>query len=319
MNKQKLALMMLGSLFLTLGACSSSEHDMVDLSEDQEEIKTIRGEEPKVVMLPEKKDKEVQAEVKDVGSSEALVDQVVPSAVVKKKFHQSKVENALVGSAPQSLMAVRMIAPIPPIQPPGLITESYTPVTENGYLLTTNDPLSTFSIDVDTASYANVRRFLNQGQLPPVAAVRSEEMINYFHYDYPQPKFDNPFSVTTEIGPAPWNENHKLMRIGLKARDIDKKNLPPSNLVFLIDVSGSMASLNKLGLLKKSMNLLVDQLGASDRVAIVTYAGSDRVVLEPTAASEKVKIKRLSTIFAPVVRLMALRGLLLPMNWLHVV
>jgi len=122
--------------------------------------------------------------------------------------------------------------------------------------------------------------------------VRSEEMINYFHYDYPQPKFDNPFSVTTEIGPAPWNENHKLMRIGLKARDIDKKNLPPSNLVFLIDVSGSMASLNKLGLLKKSMNLLVDQLGASDRVAIVTYAGSDRVVLEPTAASEKVKIKK---------------------------
>jgi len=174
-------------------------------------------------------------------------------------------------------------------QPP-LNTESYTPVTESGFITTSNDPLSTFSIDVDTASYANIRRFINENRLPPVGAVRIEEMINYFSYDYPQPQ-KGPFSVTTEVGPSPWQPDYKLVRIGLQAKNINKKLLPPSNFVFLIDVSGSMRSANKLPLLKKSMHLLVDQLGKQDRVAIVVYAGSDRVVLQPTSADQKQLIK----------------------------
>lgn len=171
-----------------------------------------------------------------------------------------------------------------------LITESYTPVTENGFIQTTNDPLSTFSIDVDTASYANIRRFINQNRLPPVGAVRVEEMINYFSYDYPQPT-EGPFSVTTEVGPSPWQPDYKIVRIGLQAKNIDSKDLPPSNLVFLIDVSGSMHAATKLPLLKKSMHLLIDQLSGRDRVAIVVYAGSERVVLQPTGGDQKQRLK----------------------------
>ena len=122
-----------------------------------------------------------------------------------------------------------MITPPPDassVQPPAMNTESYTPVDENGYIATANDPLSTFSIDVDTASYANIRRFITGGALPPVGAVRIEEMVNYFSYSYPEPA-KGPFSVTTEVGPSPWRPEYKLVRIGLKARDIDKKDLPP--------------------------------------------------------------------------------------------
>ncbi|CAK8721478.1 von Willebrand factor type A domain-containing protein [Candidatus Electrothrix laxa] len=169
-------------------------------------------------------------------------------------------------------------------------TESYNALQENGFISTSNDPLSTFSIDVDTASYSNVRRFINEEKLPPKGAVRIEEMINYFSYDYPQPDAEHPFSVTTEVGPCPWNDSRKLIRIGLKAKDIDKKDLPPSNLVFLIDVSGSMSEQNKLPLLQKSMKMLVKQLGKNDRISIVVYAGHDQVVLPPTSGSEQQKI-----------------------------
>jgi len=169
-------------------------------------------------------------------------------------------------------------------------TESYNAVTENGFINTGNDPLSTFSIDVDTASYSNIRRFINQGSMPPVGAVRIEEMINYFPYDYPQPSGKHPFSVTTELGPCPWNDKHQLVRIGLKAKNIEKNDLPPSNLVFLIDVSGSMSSANKLPLLKQSMKMLVKQFNKDDRISIVVYAGNDSILLEPTAGSEQQKI-----------------------------
>ena len=168
--------------------------------------------------------------------------------------------------------------------------ESYNAEEENDFISTANDPLSTFSIDVDTASYSNVRRLLNSGQLPPKGAVRIEELINYFSYEYPQPDSKHPFSVTTELGPSPWNDSHKLVRIGLKAKDIDKKDLPPSNLVFLIDVSGSMSASNKLPLLQKSLKMLVSQMGANDRISLVVYAGNDHVVLSPTAGSEQQKI-----------------------------
>jgi len=171
-------------------------------------------------------------------------------------------------------------------------TEGYSAIHENGYKSVTKDPLSTFSIDVDKASYSNVRRFLNMGQMPPEDAVRIEEMINYFRYDYPEPTGDYPFSVYTEVGVCPWNTGHSLLHIGLKGKSIDKESLPPSNIVFLMDVSGSMDEPNKLPLLKSAFNLLVDELRPQDRVAIVVYAGAAGVVLESTPGSRKERIRQ---------------------------
>lgn len=178
---------------------------------------------------------------------------------------------------------------VPPYRNQEHNTESYNHETENRFINAVNDPLSTFSIDVDTASYANIRRFLNGGQQVPVGAIRLEEMINYFDYDYPQPG-SKPFTLAAEVGPCPWNENHKLVKIGLQAKNLPEDNLPPSNLVFLIDVSGSMQHPNKLPLLQQSMKLLVGELGKDDRLAIVVYAGSDRVVLPPTPGDKKEQI-----------------------------
>lgn len=174
--------------------------------------------------------------------------------------------------------------------PPPFDRESYNALTENPLVATLNDPLSTFSIDVDTASYSNVRRLLTSGALPPPGAVRIEEMINYFSYSYPEPS-NGPIAIATELGPCPWRPENKLIRIGLKAKDLNPEKIPPSNLVFLIDVSGSMNQANKLPLLQQSMTMLVDQLTARDRIAIVVYAGSDRVVLPPTAGDKIADIK----------------------------
>lgn len=169
-------------------------------------------------------------------------------------------------------------------------TESYSPITENEFKSVKNDPLSTFAVDVDAASYSNMRRFLMNGNLPEKDAIRVEELINYFEYDYPNPKGENPFSITTEIGDCPWNKQNKLVHIGLQGERIDMKDLPPNNLVFLLDVSGSMNSANKLPLLKKSMKMLVNELGDRDRIAIVVYAGAAGEVLPSTPASDKTKI-----------------------------
>ncbi|WP_439184017.1 YfbK domain-containing protein [Carboxylicivirga taeanensis] len=169
-------------------------------------------------------------------------------------------------------------------------TENYASINENGYKQVTQQPLSTFSVDVDRAAYANVRRFLNNGQLPPHDAVRIEEMINYFDYAYAAPVNEEPFAVHSELAVCPWNAEHHLLKIGLKGRAIEKHNLPPSNLVFLIDVSGSMNSPNKLPLLKSSFRLLVNELRPEDHVAIVVYAGAAGVVLEPTSGRDKKKI-----------------------------
>jgi Ca-activated chloride channel family protein len=166
-------------------------------------------------------------------------------------------------------------------------TEEYQGITENIFHDALQNPLSTFSIDVDAASYSNVRRFIQGGQRPPIDAVRVEEMINYFDYDYPQPKGDDPFSITTEIAAAPWNSQHKLVHIGLQGKNIPKENLPPTNLVFLIDVSGSMSDENKLPLLKSSFKLLVEQLRPQDRIAIVVYAGAAGLVLPSTSGADK--------------------------------
>jgi Ca-activated chloride channel family protein len=158
--------------------------------------------------------------------------------------------------------------------------ERYAEITENPFLESERAPLSTFSIDVDTASYANVRRYLNQNQLPPKDAVRIEELINYFEYDYPQPIGDVPFSVNTEVATAPWNAKHKIVQIGLQGKKVSLDNVPPSNLVFLLDVSGSMSS--QLSMLKDSLRILVNQLSAKDRVAIIVYAGASGLVLPST-------------------------------------
>ena len=169
-------------------------------------------------------------------------------------------------------------------------TESYDAISENIFKQPLNTPYSTFSIDVDAASYSNMRRFLNNGQMPPKDAVRIEEMINYFNYSYKQPTGDDPFSVNTEISSAPWNSQHKLVHIGLQGKKIATDNLPASNLVLLLDVSGSMRDPNKLPLLKAGFKLLVEQLRPQDHVSIVVYAGAAGLVLPPTSGSEKSKI-----------------------------
>ena len=171
-------------------------------------------------------------------------------------------------------------------------TESYDRIIDNPFLATASNALSTFSIDVDRASYANVRRFVTQGQRPPKDAVRIEEMINYFTYNYPAPANNaaHPFAVSTEVAAAPWSRQHLLVRIGLQAKKIETANLPPNNLVFLIDVSGSMAPANRLPLVKSSLRLLVEQLREQDHVSIVVYAGAAGMVLEPTSGANKARI-----------------------------
>ena len=165
-------------------------------------------------------------------------------------------------------------------------TESYDHVTDNPFESVTDEPLSTFSIDVDTASYSNMRRFLEGGSLPPAGAVRIEELVNYFDYDYEAPDGDTPFSAHVEMAGCPWNADHRLARIGLKGWEIPADQRPTSNLVFLLDVSGSMNQPNKLPLLKDALGLLVQQLGENDRVAIVVYAGASGLVLPSTSADD---------------------------------
>jgi Ca-activated chloride channel homolog len=166
-------------------------------------------------------------------------------------------------------------------------TEDYELVVENKFRSPLKFPLSTFSIDVDTASYSNVRRFLNDNVLPPPAAVRVEELINYFKYDYSQPEGEHPFSVNLEIARCPWQSEHWLARVGLKGQEIDREQKPAANLVFLLDVSGSMNSPDKLPLVKSAMRMLLDQLDENDRVAIAVYAGASGLVLPPTSASDR--------------------------------
>lgn len=170
-------------------------------------------------------------------------------------------------------------------------TEDYDNIIENRFLAVRQNPLSTFSIDVDEAAYSNIRRFLQNGSLPPAGAVRIEEMINYFDYSYPRPANGEPFTVNTELADCPWNPQHKLVHIGLQGKEIPIENLPASNLVFLVDVSGSMDEPNKLPLVQASMKMLTDQLREKDKVAIVVYAGNAGLVLPSTSGNNKTKIK----------------------------
>lgn len=169
--------------------------------------------------------------------------------------------------------------------------EQYQALADNPIHSVAEAPVSTFSADVDTGAYANVRRLLNQGRLPPEGAVRLEELVNYFPYDYALPTDGSPFGVTTELAPSPWNPHTRLLRIGIKASDRTVAELAPANLVFLVDVSGSMDRREGLPLVKSTLKLLVDQLREQDRISLVVYAGESRVVLEPTSGREKAKIR----------------------------
>ncbi|QNL52379.1 von Willebrand factor type A domain-containing protein [Olivibacter sp. SDN3] len=170
-------------------------------------------------------------------------------------------------------------------------SESYQKISENGFLDPRKEPLSTFAVDVDAASYSNVRRLINGGQLPPKDAVRIEEMINYFQYELQGPGNSDPVAIHTELSVAPWNRQHHLLRIGLKAKSVDTRQLPPSHFVFLLDVSGSMVGYNRLPLVKSSMKMLVDQLREKDQISIVTYAGTASLKLEKANGNQKIKIK----------------------------
>lgn len=237
------------------------------------------------------------------GERPVLMDETVSGRVTEKVEKATPVEPTLKSeAAPAQSSSKKMAkgfssiaataAPTPMLMmPPPTDREQYAKFDDNSVKSTAQEPVSTLSVDVDKGSYANVRRMLKQGKLPPKDAVRVEEMINYFSYNYPIPKEKNPpFSVVTEVAPTPWNPHTVLLHVGLQGYKIQHDALPPMNLVFLIDVSGSMNSPERLPLLKSAFSLLTNQLRAQDKVAIVVYAGAAGLVLEPTAGDNKAKI-----------------------------
>ncbi|KAF0242211.1 MAG: hypothetical protein FD180_4039 [Planctomycetota bacterium] len=194
---------------------------------------------------------------------------------------------AFMDGATTARREVGFTAEAPPPADPEFNTEEYAHFQDNPFYRVADQPLSTFSIDVDTASYANVRRFINDGHLPPPGAVRLEEMVNYFSYDYAPPADGKPFSAAVEVRPAPWEPKHRLARIGIQGKKVEMTEAPRANLVFLIDVSGSMESADKLPLVKKCLRMLVKQLRVKDTVSIVVYAGSSGLVLPPTTGAAR--------------------------------
>ncbi len=238
-------------------------------------------------------DKEGSIAVKEEAVVDVLPEPVFSQDVASQPQRMKGVNRKamLYSQATENIASFPMALEQDIIVQPELSRESYDARSENGYVNCLNDSLSTFSIDVDTASYANVRRFITENSLPPAGAVRIEEMINYFSYHLPEPEGAEPVKVSVEVGKSPYHNDYLLAKIGVKAKELATESLPPSNLVFLVDVSGSMRAANKLPLLKESMKLLLSKLGKADRVSIVAYAGSDRIVLPPTAADEKQTIE----------------------------
>ena len=223
-------------------------------------------------------------------------DEVTPDEVIEEDVEITSNEAALM--EPSANATSKMILSSPPQQ---RNAETYKEIKENSFVAVAQQPVTTFSADVDRAAYANVRRIIGYGQIPPKDAVRIEEMVNYFDYDYPAPEEGsvNPLRVSPELAPAPWNPNHLLLRIGLQAKKIDLAQAPPSNIVFLIDVSGSMDEENKLPLLKSSFKMLLGQLRPDDKIAIVTYANGTKVALPSTRVKDKEKIiKVLDNLYA---------------------
>lgn len=242
-------------------------------------------------------------------------DRLISSRQKRTQFSTARVSRPMTTSASPSIVMRTAPPPPPPAPPPRLAQsvapasalatlsaperfskpqpetrERYTGKEVEGVKSTAAQPVSTFSVDVDTGSYANVRRFLNQGGMPPAAAVRTEEMLNYFRYDYPTPADrSQPFAVSTDMALTPWNSETRLLRIGIKGFDLPKEKRPPTNLVFLVDVSGSMSSPDKLPLVRSALSMLADRMGPQDRISIVVYAGAAGIVLEPTNRPDYVK------------------------------
>ncbi|AYC33318.1 VWA domain-containing protein [Pseudomonas cavernae] len=221
---------------------------------------------------------------------------VTPSAPASEAPRTQPMAKAAVHAeyAARQVQSVLAAAPLADALAPGyrdVYREQYQRLADNPVQAVAEAPVSTFSLDVDTGSYANVRRFLNDGRLPPAEAVRLEELVNYFPYAYPLPQGDTPFGVGTELAQTPWNPNSRLLRVAIKASDSSVERLPPANLVFLVDVSGSMDRREGLPLVQSTLKLLVEQLRAEDKVALVVYAGESRVVLEPTSGKDKAKIR----------------------------
>ncbi len=236
------------------------------------------------------KSKEIKIGASAVLNVVLYLDVAQLSEVTTGGYKRVKKDKAAMGAANHDYEMAPSIASQDIYKQPQYNTEEYDAIQENIFHDASRNPLSTFSIDVDAASYSNMRRFINNGQRPPKDAVRIEEMVNYFDYDYAQPNDEHPFNIITEISTAPWNSQHKLVHIGLQGKKIPTQNLPPSNLVFLIDVSGSMDEPNKLPLLKSSFKMLVNELRQQDYVSIVVYAGAAGLVLDPTSGAEKKKI-----------------------------
>ncbi len=275
------------ALFMSLSGCSTPSSDSPSSSAAQDTRASAQRQQEQTSVAEEKmKEKEIM-----VGASSPLPAKPETRAVLphpQQEYARDQIKMAPVASmriAPE---------PSPPTYYQDVPREQYETLPESEIKLVASDPVSTFSIDVDTGAYANVRRFLNRGQLPPHGAVRVEELINYFPYQYTLPTPVNgtlpPFGVTTEIAPSPWNAHTRLIRIGIKASDTAVESLPPANLVFLVDVSGSMNRPEGLPLVKSTLKLLVDQLRPQDKVSLVTYASGTQVVLDPTSGSEKAKI-----------------------------
>lgn len=221
-----------------------------------------------------------------------------PDEVMEEEVEVTSNEAALMEPSANATSKMILSSPPPPQQ---RNAETYKEIKENSFVAVAQQPVTTFSADVDRAAYANVRRIIGYGQIPPKDAVRIEEMVNYFDYDYPAPEEGSasPLRVSPELAPAPWNPNHLLLRIGLQAKKIDLTKAPPSNIVFLIDVSGSMDEENKLPLLKSSFKMLLGQLRPDDKIAIVTYANGTKVALPSTSVKDKEKIiKVLDNLYA---------------------
>ena len=262
------------ALVMALAACTAGNKQ------------TVPGQDAKA---PPPIEKEVDLEKRDEPRDRADLQQAPAKlSVTKSESEPSVAKHKLV--KPAAAPAAGAVMAEASVDDSAILdNEKYAHLDQNGILQVSEHPVSTFSIDVDTGGYSNVRRMLKAGQLPQQDAVRIEEMINYFTYDYPLPQDKNvPFSVTTEIAPSPWNQHTHLLQIGIKGQDIAKQMLPPANLVFLIDVSGSMGPAERLPLLQSALKLLTKQLREQDRVAIVVYAGASGVVLEPT--NDKAKI-----------------------------
>ncbi len=282
LTQRYLVILILGGVLL---ACSTANNDP-----QPREVRNEQAQPGKISVRPRQHD---DLDSRTLPKNEPAAPAVAHQAATEEMVNLAKRHWAASNSPGISRISFRADNPDASLRLPSepLDRENYLHFDDNPVHLVSEDPVSTFSIDVDTASYSNLRRLLNQGRLPRQDAVRVEELINYFAYDYPTPaEDDTPFAVFTEMGPSPWHADRKLLHIGIKGAELTDSEIPNANLIFLIDVSGSMRSPDKLELLKTSMKLLIKQLDADDTIGIVVYAGAAGRVLAPTSGAERGKI-----------------------------